>query len=393
MISKPGFVQGVFTPVRSLALALLVLAGCGPQTPAPPQAPGPSISGQTVRFSARVDGLRVEAVRPAGSPALALPGRLSWDEDRTVRVLAPVGGRVLRPLVNLGDRVAAGQPLAEIASAEYGSALAEARLALSQAQLAEETVRRQTELFDAGLVARRDLLQAQAERDQRTIEQARTQTRLRQLGDGQGPNFLLRAPIAGVVVDRRINPGQEIKGEGGADPLFTLTDPSRLWVRIDATEADLAALGGVGNGTPVKLVSMAYPGREFEGVLTSMGAAVDPDSRTLVLRGRVPNPEGLLKAEMYVRVRFPLGPGHREGLLHDVPSSAVLLNAGEHYVFVLDATGGYTRTPVKVERIEAGRSLIQGLAAGQKVVVEGVQFLEQILSTSPAVSTPDRGKP
>lgn len=371
--ARPAFLPVVVT------VAVLALAGCDRAAPPPPVAPGPSVSGHTVKFTGRVDGLRAEPVQSAGTLALTLPGRLAWDEDRTVRVMPPFAGRVLRPLVALGDTVRAGQPLAEMASAEYGTAVAEARGAENDARLAEETLRRQKELFEAGLVAQRELRQAEADLVAKNIERSRTQTRLQQIGGGSGPNYLLRAPIGGVVVERTVNPGQELRPDTGGTALFTITDPTRLWVRVDATEADLDALVGAKPGTPLTLSSVAYPGRRFAGTLTALGAAVDPESRTLRLRGAVPNADGLLKGEMYVNVSFPVSGGEPDAPLHNVPSSAVLMSGGRHHVFVLDEDGGFTRTDVQVRRAGAGRSVVQGLADGQRVVVEGNQFLDQIL--------------
>ena len=118
----------VLLAALAASLAALLVTGCGADRPAPPPPDaGPSVSGTTVRFPGRVEGLRIEPVQDAGTTLITLPGRLAWDEDRTVRVVSPFGGRLMRALAQVGDPVRAGQPLAELASAEWGQAAADAR--------------------------------------------------------------------------------------------------------------------------------------------------------------------------------------------------------------------------------------------------------------------------
>ena len=384
MILKPSIghcssASAALLIAAGLALGAL-LSGCDRTPDAPPVQAGPTVSGNTIRFTSRVDGIRSEVVQDAGDIALTLPGRLIWDEDRTVRVQAPFAGRVVRPLVAVGDTVAMGQPLAEMASGEFGTAVAQARSADNDLQLATDNLKRLRELHEAGVVSQKDLRQAEADDAGKRIERDRTQTRLKQIGAGSGPNFVLRSPIAGVVVERSVNAGQEFRPDSGGAPLFVITDPARLWVRLDATESELPRLAGVKRGTTLTLVTPAYPDRRFTGTLAVIGDSIDPESRTFRLRGSVPNPDRLLKGEMFVNASFPVAEGETAGRVTNVAASAVLLVDGKRYVFVADPDGGFTRTEVKVAREMASRTVVQGLAANQKVVVEGSLFLQQILA-------------
>jgi hypothetical protein len=83
---------------------------------------------------------------------------------------------------------------------------------------------------------------------------------------------------------------------------------------------------------------------------------------------------------MFINASFPVAEGETAGRLANVAASAVLLIDGKRYVFVADPDGGFTRTEVKVAREMASRTVVQGLAANQKVVVEGSLFLQQILA-------------
>ena len=380
--------------LRAVACAALVaLAACTAEPPPPMPDSGPSISGTTVRFPRRVEGIRTEPVQDAGTTILTLPGRLSWDEDRTVRVFAPFPGRVTALRAQVGDAVRAGQPLAEIAAPEFGQAIADARRADADEALARETVERQRELLEAGLIAAKTLREAQAALSRAEIERQRARARLAQLGaTSDAATFTLRAPIAGVVVERALGPGQEVRPDGDA-PLFVVTDPSRLWLWLDAPESALPQLAPMPPGTPLKLHSGAWGQREFEARLLRTEDAIDATSRTFRLRAAVANPDRLLKAQMYVTATFPLPSGTADRPIEHVPTAAVLLVDGRHHVFVADPDGGYTRTEVTVARELPGRVGVLGLEPGQRVVVEGNLFLQQILARGAAVPKAGRGEP
>jgi cobalt-zinc-cadmium efflux system membrane fusion protein len=371
----------LFRALRAAACAgLVAIAACSAEPPPPPPDSGPSISGTTVRFPRRVEGIRTEAVQDAGTTTLTLPGRLAWDEDRTVRVFPPFAGRVTALRAQVGDAVRAGQPLVEIAAPEFGQAIADARRAEADEALARETAARQRELVDAGLVAAKDLREAQAALSRAEIERQRARARLTQLGaTGSGSTFTLRAPIDGVVVEHALATGQEVRPDGDK-PLFVVTDPTRLWVWLDAPESALPQLAPMRAGASLKLHSGAWGTKDFDAKLVRTEDSIDATARTFRLRASVANPERLLKAEMYVTATFPLPPGASDRPIEHVPVTAVLLVDGRQHVFVADPDGGFTRVEVGIVREMPGRVGVVGLEPGQRVVVEGNLFLQQILA-------------
>lgn len=392
MTDAPSPGRAAARRLASVALAVLV-AACTAEPPPPAPDPGPSLSGTTVRFPKRVEGIRTETVQDAGTTTLSLPGRLAWDEDRTVRVFAPFGGRVVTPIARVGDTVKPGQPLAEIAAPEFGQATADARRAETDQALAEETLERQRELHGAGLVPAKDVREAEAALARARIERQRTQARLAQLGAAAaGPNYVLRAPIAGVVVERAINPGQEVRADGGDKALYVITDPTRLWAWLDAPESALPSLAALPAGAPLALHSGAWGTREFAAILVRSEDAIDPATRTFRLRAAVANPERRLKSEMFVTATFPLPEGQADRPIQHVPTPAVLLIDGRQQVFVADPDGGFTRTEVTVVHELPGRVAVLGLQPAQRVVVEGNLFLQQILARGASLRPAAEGR-
>src|SRR5579864_474813 len=225
-----------------LAAALLAaLAGCRPEHRAADPA-GPRIEGgERIVYpenAAELASLSTATAAAAPVGTVRTTGRLAWDEDRTARVFPPIGGRVRKLLADLAQRVERNSPLAAIESSDFGQAQADADRASTDLAVAERTLTRVRELYEHAAAPRKDLEAAQADRDRTKVEGERTASRLALLGGQAGgaggvdQRFVLRSPIAGVVVDRAINPGLEVRTDAPG-PLYVISDPSRLWVYLD----------------------------------------------------------------------------------------------------------------------------------------------------------------
>jgi len=372
-----------------LGLAFLALGCGGPSTSE--ELPAPKVEGDRVVIaegSPQLAALTLDEARPRSTPVRQFNGRLAWDDDLTVRVYSPVAGRVRDVSANVGERVTGGQPLAVISSPDFGQAQADARAADGQLQLAERTLARLRDLYEHGAAARKDVEAAEADYARARAEQQRTQAHLRLYG-ARGSNvdqmLPLRSPIAGMVAERAVSPGQEVRPDQilaseaqVLRPLFVVTDPTRLWVWLDVAEVDLAELRP---GQELSLRSRAYPGRRFDGVIDLVGASLDPATRTVRVRGSVANPEGLLKAEMYITADVTDGDGTPTGV--ELPSKALFLEGERRFVFVEEAPGRFRRQPVTVGPERGGRSaVLEGVQPGQRVVTEGNLLLEQLVDAA-----------
>ena len=370
-----------------LALAWLALA-CGTGTKTD-EFPGPQVEGDHVVIaegSPQLAALSLDEARPRSTPVRQYTGRLAWNDDVTVRVYSPVAGRVRDVKVNVGERVTGGQTLATISSPDFGQAQADARAADGQLKLAERTLARQRDLFAHGAAARKDVDAAEADYARALAEQQRTQAHLRLFGarDSTVDQLLpLRSPVAGMVAERAVSPGQEVRPDQilaseaqVLRPLFVVTDPTQLWVWLDVAEVDLAQLQP---GESISLRARAYPDRRFDGVIDLVGASLDPATRTVRVRGSVANPEGLLKSEMYIAADVTDGEGAPPGV--ELPSKALFLEGEQRFVFVEEAPGRFRRQPVTVGPERGGRSaVLEGVRPGQRVVTEGNLLLEQLVN-------------
>jgi multidrug efflux pump subunit AcrA (membrane-fusion protein) len=250
--------------VLSWTLFFLVLAGglfwLGHEDKRIRPAIPPTVNDNTITFSSRPDGIRTEAVDAAGVVETGYPGRLVWAEDRTSRIRSPFNGRIVRGLVKVGDRVQAGQPLAEIQSSDYARAEADY-------QLADANLQRAATLYQAGIVSKRELQVAEGEYRRAKAEFMRSQPAGAEPSlSAAGAYFLLRSPISGVVAEMSINPGQEIRADqDSVAPLFLVTDPAQLWIWIDLGELDLQQLQPFRLPFAVTISSIAFRDQGFRG--------------------------------------------------------------------------------------------------------------------------------
>lgn len=349
-----------------LSSILLALAGCSAEPEASKDS-GIKVNGEiaTLAEPDKATFLKVAAVERDKGGLLRLPGRLVWNEEKTVRVFPQLGGRVQSIAVDVGNTVKANQPLAVLSSPDYGQALADARKAKADAQVAAQQLERSRQLREAGVVAEKDWQLAEAASVAARAEAERATRRLAGLGGTADGAYVLRSPLAGVVVERNLNPGMEFRPDQAASPLFVVTDPASLWIQVDAGEADLTNLKA---GGPLLIESKQYPGERFNGFIRHVADFVDPATRSIKVRGEVPNADRRLKGEMFVNalVELPATQALR------APAAAVFLLGEKRYVFVEEAPGRYRRQQVQAGSDREGWiDLLSGVKEGDRVVTEG----------------------
>ena len=376
--NEPNKLQTLLnTPTKrwGAAAGLVALLALGYWLGKPELAPHPVIAqpivqGQQLRFPAGHPQLALLGTAPAiaaQSVIIDLPARLVWNEERTQRIYPAFAGRVVQLNADVGQSVKAGQVLATFASPDFGAAQADTAKAQADARLTERALARQQTLFNAGIVSRKDLEQAEADASRAQAEVARAQARTSLYGSGNLVNQQLgvSATVSGVVVERNLSAGLEVRpdqGGPGNPALFVVSDPSSLWVQIDARESDVASLKP---GTKIELVLPNVVGQKFEATVAATGDFIDPTSRTIKVRAVIDNRQRLLKAEMLgtARIERQLA----AGVL--VPASAVQLRGTEHWAYVQTETGVFEPRRIKLGYEGLQEVLvIDGLKANELVV-------------------------
>ena len=388
--------QILFVPTL---LSAIVQVGCKQTPPASSSAANSSPTPGATQNSA----IETEIVAPqAIAGVIAATGKILVPEDR-VAVIGPVNeGRIVRLYAGQGTRVRKGQKLADLesadidqAEADYLKALADhenaRRSSAAEIKLAQENYDRAKLLYEQRITAGKNLQAAEHDLEvakaaaensingtNASLIAARRHLLILGLKDSAIDSlskrtdlasvFSLNSPIDGIVVERNATVGASVGTDAN---LFKIIDLSRVWIDANVFEKDLQQVRA---GQEVKLTVPAFPGSTFSGRVILINSVVDPDTRTVKVRTEVANPDGRLKPDMFANVQIVTAL-NRTAI--SIPQSAVLNDEGKTVVFIAEGNG-YKKRQVQAgiqsnDRVE----IVDGLTAGDKVVVKGNYLLLQ----------------
>jgi membrane fusion protein, heavy metal efflux system len=371
--------------LRSLVVGATAITACARTDAKPPDADSAasaSGAGFTIPAAQRARLHVIPVVLSVFRPVVATTGTVAFNGDHSTQVLAPVSGPVSRILVPLGAQVARGSALATVSSPDFAAAVSAFRKAESSYRQLSRVAVLDEELFKTDAIAHRDVEQAQTDAAAAAADRDASLQQLHalgvdaatiaaiQAGKSVGPvEAVIRAPISGTVVEKLINPGQLL--QAGTTLTFTVADVSSMWVTANVFESDLAAVRKGANAT-ISTDAGKYP---IPGVVDNVADLVDPNTKATAVRIVAPNPSGILKRDMFVRVAIQAA-AQQSGFL--VPTSAVLRNEENlPFVFVALPAGGFNRRQITLgPRVGDGYQVLTGLTAGDRVVTEGALFLQ-----------------
>ena len=306
-------------------------------------------------------GVRIEAAAERTmTRSIRAVGTIAVDERRLAVVAPRFEGWIEKLLVNeTGQPVRRGQPLFEVYSPELAAAEREYVIA----RQAEGTMAHADPAMRSGSAG----IAAAALTRMRNFDlPAEEVARLRRTGRVSN-TLTLTAPMDGVVLEKTALQGMRF---APGDALYRIADLSTVWLLADVFEQDL---GLVGPGQEASIAMTSYPDRRFAGKVTFVYPTLNAATRTARVRIEIPNPEGLLKPDMYATVEIAAPLGSKPMIA--VPDSAVLDSGTRQVVLVERAPGRYEPRVVALGRRANGQVEIrQGISAGDKVVV-GANFL------------------
>jgi len=340
-------------------------------------------------------GIRVEPAGSAQTASLArYPAQVVVPVARQRLVAAPLPALVESLQVAVGDPVRAGQTLAVLRSAQATELQRDVAQANSQAELSRRSLERDEQLFAEGLIAQARLEAARAQARQAQAQQLERRRALEQAGVGGGSGqIVLRAPIAGVVLEQHAVVGQRVEQ---AAPLYRIATLDPLWVEMQVPATDAAALA-LGRAVRVEAsptaggagaAGAAGGARAIEGRVIALGQSVDAATQTVLVRAEVRAPGGVLRPGQTVVATVEI-PG--AGTVQ-LPAAAVVEDGGATVVFVEEAAGSFRRVPVVLVRTADNVATVRGIAAGARVVVHGTAALKSVFAAPAAVTAPAAAK-
>jgi len=367
------------------AAALIVAAGCSADHPDPAAAaPAPNT---IVLLASQMQAVKIAPIATRSFALLrSAVGSIDFNEDLAVPVFSQYPGKIIRAFAEVGDYVPRGKTLYTIDSPDLLQAESTLIAAAGVAELTAAALTRAKDLYEHEGMAQKDYQQAVS--DQMTAEAALKAARdaVRMFGktdqeiDGfiakrkVDATLMVQSPIAGRITARFAQPGLLVQ-PGNTPAPFTVADLSTMWMLANVAEKDIAALR-VGQAADVRV--MALGDRKFKSTVTTIGATVDPNTHTVVVRFEVHDPKHELLPGMIATFLVETGA--------PVESVAVPVNGvvregdGTMTVWVTEDRHTFIRRTVTTGLQQDGLDQITGgLKPGELAVVDGAILLSNML--------------
>jgi len=361
----------------------------GAGTASAPNAP----AGDSIDLSdAQLAAVKVEPVGERDFPReKEAVGSISFNQDLEVQVFTPYQGRIIALFAEVGNDVKKGQTLFTIDSPDLLQAESTLIAAAGVMDLTTRNLARLKELYTTRAVSQRDLDQGTS--DQQTAEgnlrAARDAVRLFGKSEAEidrivaerraDSTLVVPSPIDGRITERNAGPGLYVQ-PGSAPAPYTVADTDTMWMLANVTEDDSPAFQ-VGQSVQVRIG--AFPGRLFDGTITNVGVSVDPNTRRVLVRSKIKDPQHELRSGMFAN--FVIGVGA------PVRSPAVLLDGvvregdGSQTIWVTADRRRFTRRVVQIGgRRDGYRQILDGVRPGELVATDGAIFLSNMLATASA---------
>lgn len=371
-------------------------AGLGAATPANAQAADTAKTthnpGTLDLSDSQLNAVKVEPVEEREFPVeKEAIGSIDFDEDMTVQVFTPYQGRIIALFAEVGDDVKNGQTLFTIDSPDLLQAESTLIAAAGVLQLTDRDLARLQELYKTRAVSQANLEQAIS--DQQTAEgnlgAARDAVRLFGKTDADidkiisqrkaDSTLVVPSPISGRIIARNAAPGLLVQ-PGAAPAPYTVANIDTMWMLANVADTDSPAFR-VGQQEQVEID--AFPGRVFDAQVSTIGATVDPNTRRVLVRSEIEDPQHQLRSGMFANFTINVGAPMRSPA---VPLAGVVREGdGTQTVWVTADRRRFTRRTVTIGEQRGGyRQILTGLQVGELVATDGAIFLSNMLATAEA---------
>lgn len=308
---------------------------------------------------------------------LKLSGEISFNDKKVVKVFPFSSGQVTEVMVSLGDRVRAGQTLAIIKSADVAGNYSDLSSANNDITIAKKQMDNLESLYKNGIASEREFIEAKENYNKAITNANKIKEQIAINGGGHTANngtYIVTAPISGYVVEKKISQGSFIRTDNG-DNLFTVGDISDVWVYANVYETDIAK---VKEGFTARVSTLAYPDTTFTGVVDKVSQILDPVTKVMKIRVRLPNAGGQLKPEMFANIAIE---NKENKKAVSIPEQALIKDNGKTYIVIYEDKCKLSIRQVEVIKSTQGRAYIaNGINAGEKVISQNQILLFRALT-------------
>lgn len=352
-------------------LCAALLSACGGQTEAPQETTRELFLTDSLQNVVSVDTVHIHEV----ADELTLNGRVTFNQEQVARVFPIFGGTVTEVSAEIGDHVRKGDILAVIRSGEVADYEKQKKEAEQQLVIARRNLQSVQDMFASGMASERDVLQARQELGNAEAEEKRI-TEIFSIYHLAGKSlYLVKAPVSGFIVEKNINKEMQIRSDQN-DEMFVISGLENVWVMADVYESDISK---VHENAPVRITTLAYPGKEFTGKIDKVYNMLNDESKTMNVRVKLTNENYLLKPGMFTNVSVISRSSDKQ--LPRIDSHALVFENGKNFVVTVDAGGKLAIKEVEVYRqLSKECYLSSGVQEGDRILNKNVLLVYNALN-------------
>jgi cobalt-zinc-cadmium efflux system membrane fusion protein len=308
---------------------------------------------------------------------LSLSGEVSSDDNNVVKVFPFSSGQVIEVKVSLGDKVSKGQTLAVMRSADVAGNYTDLSSTNSDLAIAKRQLEQAEYLYKNGISSERDYTEAKENYNKATAANRKVKSALSINGGGntsESGMLVIKAPQSGYVIEKNITAGSFIRQDNNGS-MFTISNMKDVWIWANVFESDISK---VKVGYTAKVTTIAYPGKVFIGKVNEISSVLDPDNKVMKIKIALPNPDMMLKPEMFTTVVIT---NSEQKQSVSVPAKAIVFDSSKNYVVVYN-----TKCDLKVREVSVIKTvddityIASGLNPGDKVISKNQLLLYDALT-------------
>jgi cobalt-zinc-cadmium efflux system membrane fusion protein len=296
---------------------------------------------------------------------LNLSGEVANDDNNVVKVFPFSSGQVLEVKVSLGDRVEKGQTLAVMRSADVAGNYTDLSSTQSDVAVTKRQLEQAEYLYKNGIASERDYTEAKENYNKAVAANSKVKSQLSINGGGNtSANGMLtiKAPQSGYVVEKNITSGSFIRQDNNGS-MFTISNMKDVWIWANVFESDISK---VKVGYMAKITTIAYPGKVFMGKVNEVSSVLDPDNKVMKIKIALPNPDMLLKPQMFTNVVIT---NNEKAQSVSVPAKAIVFDSSKNYVVVYNSKCDLKVREVSIiKTVDDVTYIGSGLQPGDRVV-------------------------
>jgi membrane fusion protein, heavy metal efflux system len=294
--------------------------------------------------------------------ALTLTGMVDFNQDKQVNIFSLVSGNIEDIKVQIGDYVHAGQVLATVKSSEMAGYSNNLLIAETNVRSTKKQLDVTNELYKSGLASVMDVTNAQVNYDQ-AASQLETAKKILKINDNNGKgDYTIKSPINGFIVQKNVTNNTIVRADNGAS-LFTISDLKDVWVQANVYEANIEQ---VHLGDKVEIKTLSAPDRVFKGKVDKILNVLDPASKVVKVRIVLPNPDYILKPQMFASVMVS---DFSSKSALSLPTKALVYENSKYYVVKYNGKGDADITPVEVINTVGDIAYLKdGIKEGDRVI-------------------------